>query len=82
MCRQISYRINGVSLDVVLLNRKSLHLDYSSIICESKVELGGRIDKSSMKYRPSTLQGGEDYPTVSKLCLADREMDKLFNEDR
>ena len=39
------------------------------------------IDKRSMKYRPSILQGGEDYPMVSKLYLADREMEKLFNED-
>ena len=46
------------------------------------MELGGRIDKRSMKYRPSTLQGGEDYPKVSKLYIADREMDKLFDEDR
>ena len=51
-------------------------------IYEAKVELGGRIDKRSMKYRPSTLYGGEDYPIVSKLYLADREMGKLFNEDR
>ena len=43
-------------------------------ICEAKVDLGGRIDKRSMKYHPSTLQGGEDYPTVSKLYLANREM--------
>ena len=41
----------------------------------------GRVDKRSVKYRPSTLQGGEDY-TVNKLYLADREMDKLFNVDR
>ena len=45
------------------------------------MELGGRIDKISLKYRPSTLHGREDYPTVSKLYLADREMDKLFNEE-
>ena len=41
----------------------------------------GRIDKGSMKHRPSTMQGGEDY-MVNKLYLADQEMDKLFNEDR
>ena len=51
-------------------------------ICEAKVELGGRIDKRSMKYRPPTLQGGEDHPTVIKLYRADREMDKQFKEDR
>ena len=51
-------------------------------ICEAKVELGGRIDKRSMKYHPSTLQGEEDYQTVSKLNLANREMDKRFNEDK
>ena len=44
------------------------------------MELGGRIDKRSMKYRLSTLQGGGDYCTVSKLYLANREMDKVFNE--
>ena len=42
-------------------------------ICKAKVELAGRR---------STLQGGEDYQTVSKLYLASREMDKQFNEDR
>ena len=51
-------------------------------IWEAKVELGGRIDKRSMKYNPSTLQGGEGYPTSSNLYLANREMDKQFNEDR
>ena len=41
----------------------------------------GRVDKRSMKYRPSTLQGREDY-MANNLYLADREMDKMFNEDR
>ena len=41
----------------------------------------GGTDKRSIKYRPSTMQGGEDY-TVNKLYLADQEMKKLFNEDR
>ena len=54
---------------------------YVCCICEAKVELGGWIDKRSMKYHLSTLQGGEDYWTVSKLYLANREMDKPFNED-
>ena len=40
----------------------------------------GRVDKGSIKYRPSTLQSREDY-TVNKLNLADREKDKLFNEN-
>ena len=35
-----------------------------------------------MKYCLSTLQGGEDYLTVSKLYLVDTEMERLFNEDR
>ena len=52
------------------------------MICEAKVEQGGRIDKRSMKYQPATLQGGKDYLTFSKLYLANREMDKNFNEDR
>ena len=51
-------------------------------ICEAKVKLEGRIEKRSMKYHLSTLQGKEDYLTVSKLYLANREMDKRFNEDR
>ena len=51
-------------------------------ICEANGGLGGRVDKRSMKYRPSTLQGGEDYLTVSKLYLVDGEMGKLVNEDR
>ena len=50
-------------------------------VCEFWVEQEGRVDKRSMKHRQSTLQGGEDY-TVNKLYLADREMDKLVNEDR
>ena len=50
--------------------------------CEAKVELGGRIDNGTIKHRLSTLQGGEDYQTVSKLYLANREMEKRFNEDR
>ena len=50
-------------------------------ICEAKVGLEGRGDKISIKYGPSTLQGGEDYTMVNKLYLADREMDKLFNEE-
>ena len=29
--------------------------------------------------RPSTLQGGEDYPTVSKLYQEDSEMGNMFN---
>ena len=42
----------------------------------------GRIDKRSMKYHLSALQGREDYGMVSKLYLANREMDKRFNKDR
>ena len=55
---------------------------YVCCICEAKVELGGWIDKRSMKYNLSTLQGGDDYRTVSNLYLVDREMDKRFNEVR
>ena len=50
-------------------------------VCEFNVKQEGRVDKRSMKYRPSTLQGGEDY-TVNKLYLGNRKMKKLFNEDR
>ena len=50
-------------------------------VSESKVDLGGRVDKSSIKYRPSTLLGGEDF-SVNKLYLANTEMDKLLNEER
>ena len=49
-------------------------------VCEFNVKQEGRVDKRSMKYRPSTLQGGADY-TVNKLYLAERGMDKLFNGD-
>ena len=48
-------------------------------IYEFRVEQEGRVDKRSMKHRPSTLQGGDDY-TDNKLYLA--EMYKLLNEDR
>ena len=41
----------------------------------------GRTDKISIKHHPSTKQFGEDY-TVNKLYLVDREMKKVFNEDR
>ena len=58
------------------------HQEGGCSICEAKVELGGRIDKRSMKYRLSTLQGREDYWTVSKLYLTNREMEKRFDEDR
>ena len=52
--------------------------EYECSKCEAKVELGGRIDKGSIKYRLSALQGGEDYGTVSKLYLAHWEMDKRY----
>ena len=51
-------------------------------ICEAKAWLEGRVDKKSMKNRPSTWQGGEDYLAVSKLYLTEREMDRLFHDDR
>ena len=35
-----------------------------------------------MKNRPSTCQGGEDYQAISKLYLAEEEMERLFNDDR
>ena len=57
-------------------------LVHACIVCEAKAWLGGRVDKRSMKNRPSNLQGGEDYLRVSKLDLAEREMDRLFNDDR
>ena len=43
---------------------------------------GGKIDKISAKYHPLAKRGGKGYRTVSKLSLADREIDKLFNKDR
>ena len=55
---------------------------YPCSMCKATLELGGRIDQRSMKHRLSTLQSGEDYQTVSKLYLANRDMDKRFNEDR
>ena len=41
-----------------------------------------RGDKRSMKNRPSTWPGGEEYQVVSKLHLADEERDRLFIDDR
>ena len=49
--------------------------------CDWWVDQKGRTNKRSMKHQPSTMQGGEDY-TVNALYLAEREMKKLFNEDR
>ena len=46
-------------------------------VCEAKAWLVKREDKRSMKNRPSTWQGGEDYRMVSKLYLAEEEMDSL-----
>ena len=43
-------------------------------VLNTKAWQGGRVDNRSMKYRPSTWQGREDYSTVSKLYLAEREM--------
>ena len=51
-------------------------------VCVAKAWLGERGDKRSMKNRPSTWQGGEDYQAVNKLYLAEKEMDRLFNDDR
>ena len=51
-------------------------------VCEAKVWLGELVDKRSMKNCPSTCQVGEDYRMVSKLYLAEIEMDRLFNDDR
>ena len=48
--------------------------------CECRVDQKGRIDKRSIKHRPSTMQGREDY-LVNKLYLAVQEMKKLFNEE-
>ena len=46
-------------------------------ICEFRVEQEMRVDKRSMNYRPSTLQGRENYTwsLVNKLYLEVREMD-------
>ena len=49
--------------------------------CECRVEQKGRIDKESIKHRPSTMQGREDY-TVNKLYQVAQEMKKLFDKDR
>ena len=46
-----------------------------------RVDQKGGSAKRSIKHRPSTIQGGEDY-TINKLYLAVQEMKKLYNEDR
>ena len=51
-------------------------------ICEAKSWLGERGDKRTIKNRPSTWQGGEDYLAVSKLYLAEEEIVRLFNDDQ
>ena len=67
---------------------QKIGMSYSKKIINGRCQINGRgfhrwcfVDKRSMKYRPSTLQGREDY-MVNNLYLADREMDKMFNEDR
>ena len=49
---------------------------------EDKAWLVERGDKRSLKNHPSTWQGGGDYQTVSRLDLAEEEMDRMFNDDR
>ena len=51
-------------------------------VCEAKAWLGEREVKQSMQKHTSTRQGGEAYQAVSKLYLAEEEMDRLFNDDR
>ena len=51
-------------------------------VCEAKAWLGEWGDNRSMKNRPSTWQGGEDYQALSKLYLVVEEMERLFNDDR
>ena len=50
--------------------------------CEAKAWLVEIGDKRSIKNRPSNWQGKESYQVVSKLYLAEKEMDRLFNDDR
>ena len=73
--------ISAALLTVRAFENFFLRVIHLYIVCEFRVEQEWRVEKRSMKYCPSTLQGGEDY-TVNKLYLAEREMDKLFNEDR
>ena len=73
------WRQNGRILNNIIVSLKMYILrliHHICSICEAKVGLGGRVGKMSIKYRR------EGYTTVNKLYLADREMDKLFNEDR
>ena len=51
-------------------------------MCKAKAWLGGRVDKRSLKNRLSTWQGQEDSLMVSKLYLAEKKMDRLFNDVR
>ena len=53
----------------------------SSSTCECVGDRNSMTDKRSMKYCPPAIQGGDDY-MVNRLYIADREMKKLFNEDR
>ena len=41
----------------------------------------GGADKRSIKYRPPAIQGGKDY-IVKRLDQVDREMKRMFGEDR
>ena len=51
-------------------------------ICEAKVELGGREQIRIYEVPPINPARQKDYTKVNKLYLANREIDKLFNEDR
>ena len=44
----------------------------------------GLIYKRYIKYRPPAFQGGQDYAvnTLNRLDQADREMERMFGEDR
>ena len=49
-----------------ILSSCTQHQEGRCSICEAKAWLGERVDKRSMKNRPSTWQGGEDYWGVSR----------------
>ena len=70
----------GCWLSIPLNKLKQCWQVYVCSACIAKAWERG--EKRSLKNRPSIWQGGGDYQTVSRLDLAEEEMDRMFNDDR
>ena len=60
-----------------VLNTKEVDVAHGKCVGDQK----GGTDKRSIKHRPPAIQGGEDY-MVNRLDNADREIERMFSEDK